>query len=163
MGNAAVLALRIVLVLVLLGTLFVQAVLVPLFAIDLAEAGAQPVRVPVLAIVVLGILAFQVCLVCVWCLLTLVRRGTVFSAGAFRYVDVVIGALSAAALLLFALGAVLAPGESVAPGVVLLIGGMGVTVAAGALLVLVMRALLASAVATAAEAHQLRNELGGVI
>ena len=163
MGKATILVLRIVLALVFLGTLFVQAVLVPLFGIDLEEAGAEAVRVPVLVIVVLGILAFQVCLVCVWRLLTMVRRGTVFSAATFRYVDVVIGALSAAALLLFVLGAVLAPGEGVAPGIVLLIGGMGVTVAAGALLVLVMRALLASAVATTAEAKHLRAELGEVI
>ncbi|MDM7991211.1 DUF2975 domain-containing protein [Arthrobacter sp. zg-Y877] len=163
MGKATILVLRSVLALVLLGTLFVQAVMVPLFGIDLAEAGAEAVRVPVLVIVVLGILAFQVCLVCVWRLLTMVRRGTVFSSAAFRYVDVIIGALSAAALLLFALGTVLAPGEEVAPGIVLLIGGMGITVAAGALLVLVMRALLASAVATAAEAARLRTELGGVI
>ena len=163
MGKATILVLRIVLVLVFLGAVFVQAVMVPLFYADLAEAGAEAVRIPVLVIVVLGIAAFQVCLVCVWHLLTMVRRGTVFSSGAFRYVDIVIGALSAAALLLFALGAVLAPGEEVAPGVVLLIGGMGVTVAAGALLVLVMRALLASAVDTAAEASHLRAELGGVI
>ncbi|MCC9144354.1 MULTISPECIES: DUF2975 domain-containing protein [unclassified Arthrobacter] len=163
MGKATILVLRSVLALVLLGTLFVQAVMVPLFGIDLAEAGAEAVRIPVLSIVVLGILAFQVCLVCVWRLLTMVRRGTVFSSAAFRYVDVIIGALSAAALLLFALGTVLAPGEEVAPGIVLLISGMGITIAAGALLVLVMRALLASAVATAAEAARLRTELGGVI
>ncbi|UWX98794.1 DUF2975 domain-containing protein [Arthrobacter zhaoxinii] len=163
MGKAAILVLRIALALVLLGTLFVQAVMVPLFGIDLAEAGAEAVRVPVLLIVVLGILAFQVCLVCVWRLLTMVRRGTVFSSAAFRYVDVIIGAITAAALLLFALGTVLAPGEEAAPGIVLLIGGVGITVAAGALLMLVMRALLASAVATAAEAARLRTELGGVI
>ncbi|WP_146361621.1 DUF2975 domain-containing protein [Arthrobacter yangruifuii] len=163
MGKPTILALRMVLVLVLLGTVFVQAVMVPLFGADLAEAGAEAVRVPVLLIAVLGILSFQVCLVCVWRLLTMVRRGTVFSSAAFRYVDVVIGAISAAALLLFALGAVLAPGEGVPPGIVLLIGGLGVTVAAGALLVLVMRALLASAVATAAEAAHLRTELGEVI
>ncbi|MCC9205783.1 DUF2975 domain-containing protein [Arthrobacter sp. zg-Y769] len=163
MGRTTILVLRIVLALVLVGTLFVQAVMVPLFGIDLAEAGAEAVRVPVLLIVVLGILAFQVCLVCVWRLLTMVRRGPVFSSAAFRYVDVIIGAITAAALLLFALGTVLAPGEEVAPGIVLLIGGMGITVAAGALLVLVMRALLASAVATAAEAARLRTELGGVI
>ncbi|MBT2535360.1 DUF2975 domain-containing protein [Arthrobacter sp. ISL-69] len=35
-------------------------------------------------------------LVCVWRLLTMVRRGTVFSHAAFRYVDVVTGAVAAA-------------------------------------------------------------------
>ena len=37
--------------------------------------------------------------VCVWRLLTMVRRGTVFSHAAFRYVDIVIGAIAAASVL----------------------------------------------------------------
>ena len=77
----------------------------------------------------------------------MVRRGTVFSHAAFRYVDVVFGAAAAASLLTFALGVTLAPGEAVAPGVVLLIGGAGVLVAGVALVVLVLRMLLAQAVA----------------
>ncbi len=165
MGKLTILALRIVMAVVLAGTLFVQAVMVPLLAIDLGEAGpaAAAVRLPVIVIVVLGLIAVQVVLVCVWCLLTMARRGTVFSPAAFRYVDVVIAAVSAAALLLFGLGAVLAPGEGVAPGVVLLIGGAGVAVAGVALIVLVLRALLAQAVAIDAEASHLRTELNEVI
>lgn len=165
MGKLTILALRIVLAVVLAGTLFVQAVMVPLLASDLSEAGpaAEAVRLPVSVIVVLGLIAVQVVLVCVWCLLTMARRGTVFSTAAFRYVDVVIAAVSAAALLLFGLGAVLAPGEGVAPGVVLLIGGAGVAVAGVALIVLVLRALLAQAVAIDAEASHLRTELNEVI
>jgi hypothetical protein len=165
MGKLTILALRIVMAVVLAGTLFVQAVMVPLLAIDLGEAGpvAEAVRLPVIVIVVLGLIAVQVVLVCVWCLLTMARRGTVFSPAAFRYVDVVIAAVSAAALLLFGLGAVLAPGEGVAPGVVLLIGGAGVAVAGVALIVLVLRALLAQAVAIDAEASHLRTELNEVI
>ena len=165
MGKLTILALRIVLAVVLAGTLFVQAVMVPLLAVDLTEAGpaAEAVRIPVIVIVVLGLIAVQVVLVCVWCLLTMARRGTVFSTAAFRYVDVVIAAVSAAALLLFGLGAVLAPGEGVAPGVVLLIGGAGVAVAGVALIVLVLRALLAQAVAIDAEASHLRTELNEVI
>ncbi|MFB9797056.1 DUF2975 domain-containing protein [Arthrobacter citreus] len=165
MGKLTILALRIVLAVVLAGTLFVQAVMVPLLASDLSEAGpaAEAVRLPVSVIVVLGLIAVQVVLVCVWCLLTMARRGTVFSTAAFRYVDVVIVAVSAAALLLFGLGAVLAPGEGVAPGVVLLIGGAGVAVAGVALIVLVLRALLAQAVAIDAEASHLRTELNEVI
>ena len=84
-------------------------------------------------IVVLGIVTSRSTAVCVWRLLTMVRRGTVFSHAAFRYVDVMIGAVAAASLLTFALGVVLAPGEAVAPGVVLLIGGAGVLVAGIAL------------------------------
>jgi hypothetical protein len=162
MGNLPLRALRVVLALGLAGSLFVQVVMVPLLASDLDEAPAA-VRVPLVVIVLLGILTAQVTMLCVWRLLTMVRRGTVFSHGAFRYVDIVIGAVAVASLLTFALGATLAPGEAVAPGIVLLIGGAGVMVAGVALLVLVLRMLLAQAVARDAEAHHLRAELNEVI
>ncbi len=160
MGRWTVLALRAVLVAGLAGSLFVQAVMVPLLAVDLDDVD---VRVPVLVIVVLGIVTIQVTMVCVWRLLTMVRRGTVFSHAAFRYVDVVFGAVVVASLLAFALGVVLAPGEGVAPGVVLLIGGLGVLVAGVALVVLVLRMLLAQAVALDVETRHLQAELSEVI
>lgn len=165
MGTLTMLTLRIVLAMVLAGSLFVQVVMVPLLAIDLNELAPDYtyLRTPLLVITVLGIVTIQVVLVCVWRLLTMVRRGTVFSHAAFRYVDVVIGAVAAASLLTFALGVLLAPGEAVAPGVVLLIGGAGVLVAGIALIVLVMRMLLAQAVARDAEAHHLQAELDEVI
>jgi hypothetical protein len=165
MGTLTILVLRIVLAMVLAGSLFVQAVMVPLLAADLD--GLDPdyayLRTPLLVIAVLGIVAIQVVLVCVWRLLTMVRRGTVFSHAAFRYVDIVIGAIAAASLLTFGLGVTLAPGEAVAPGIVLLIGGAGVLIAGIALIVLVLRMLLAQAVARDAEAHDLRAELDEVI
>ena len=165
MGTLTMLALRIVLAMVLAGSLFVQAVMVPLLAIDLNELDPDYayLRTPLLVIAVLGIVTIQVVLVCVWRLLTMVRRGTVFSDATFRYVDVVIGAIAAASLLTFALGVLLAPGEAVAPGIVLLIGGAAVLVAGIALIVLVMRMLLAQAVARDAEAHHLQAELDEVI
>lgn len=162
MGDLTLRALRIVLATGLAGSLFVQAVMVPLLAIDLEEAPAA-VRVPVVVIVLLGIVTTQVTMVCVWRLLTMVRRGTVFSHAAFRNVDIMIGAVAAASLLTFALGVTLAPGEAVAPGIVLLIGGAGVMIAGVALLVLVMRTLLAQAVARDAEAQHLQAELNEVI
>jgi hypothetical protein len=162
MGNLTILVLRIVLAMVLGGSLFVQAVMVPLLVGDLDEAPAA-VRIPVVVIVLVGVVTTQVTMVCVWRLLTMVRRGTVFSHGAFRYVDVVIGAITAASLLTFGLGVTLAPGEAVAPGIVLLIGGAGVLIAGIALIVLVMRMLLAQAVARDAEAHHLQAELDEVI
>ena len=160
MGRWTVLALRVVLVAGLAGSVFVQAVMVPLLAVDLEDVD---VRIPVLVIVVLGIVTIQVTMVCVWRLLTMVRRGTVFSHAAFRYVDVVFGAVVVASLLAFALGVVLAPGEGVAPGVVLLIGGLGVLVAGVALVVLVLRMLLAQAVALDVETKHLQAELSEVI
>jgi hypothetical protein len=115
------------------------------------------------AIVVLGVLTVEVCTVCVWRLLTMVRRGTVFSSAAFRYVDVITGAIAAASVLAFLLGVVLAPGEAVAPGIVLLIGGAGLLIAGIALIVFVQRMLLGQAVARDTEATSLRAELDEVI
>ena len=165
MGALTILITRIVLAMVLAGSLFVQLVMVPLLAADLNDLRPSYayLRTPLLIIVVLGIVTIQVVLVCVWRLVTMVRRGTVFSDAAFRYVNIVIGAIAAASLLTFALGVLLAPGEAVAPGIVLLIGGAAVLVAGIALIVLVMRMLLAQAVARDAEAHHLQAELDEVI
>ncbi|MER7830914.1 DUF2975 domain-containing protein [Streptomyces sp. NPDC095602] len=156
MGNLPVLGLRAVVVMLLTGSVFVQAVMVPLLAADLDDVGGElaHLRVPVLVILLLGIVTAQVVLVCVWRLVTMVKRGTVFSHAAFRYVHIVIGAMVAAALLVFTLGTLLAPGEAVAPGVVLLLGGVGVAVLGVALVVLVLRMLLAQAAGMRAELEE---------
>ncbi|MQA88190.1 MAG: DUF2975 domain-containing protein [Streptosporangiales bacterium] len=165
MGKLTVLALRAVLVVLLAGSVFVQTVMVPLLAIDLEELDADYayLRTPFLVITVLGVVTVQVVLVCVWRLVTMVRGGTVFSHAAFKYVHVVIGAIVAAALLMFALGVILAPGDAVPPGMVLLIGGAGVAVLGVALVVIVLRMLLAQAVARDVEAAQMQAELEEVI
>ena len=165
MGNKTTWALRVVLVLVFAGSLFVQAVMVPLIYLDAAEPDqpVEPLGIAVVAVLVAGVLCCQVVMVCVWRLVTLVRRGTVFSTAAFRFVDVIIASIACVSLLLFTLGALAAPGEDVAPGVVLLIGGFGLAVAGIALVVAVLRALLAQAVATYREAADLRAELDEVI
>ncbi|KAF2775860.1 transmembrane transport protein [Streptomyces sp. OM5714] len=75
----------------------------------------------------------------------------------------VIGAFLAASLLAFALGVVLAPGEAVAPGIVLLLCGAALAVFGVALVVLVLRMLLAQAVARDVEASRMRAELAEVI
>ncbi|GII75713.1 transporter [Sphaerisporangium rufum] len=165
MGRLMVLALRVVLVALLAGSVFVQAVMVPLLASDLAELDPRYMylRVPILVIIVLGMVTVEVVLVCVWRLVTMVRRGTVFSPDAFRYVHIVIGAVVAAALLFFAFGALLAPGDPVPPGMVLLIGGAGLAALGVALVVLVLRMLLAQAVDRDVEAARMRAELEEVI
>lgn len=165
MARMTIVALRIVLGGALFGSVFVQAVMLPLVARDMdgADQEVLDLRLPLIVILVLGIVTTQVVMVCLWRLLTMVRRGTVFSPAAFRYVDVIIGAVAAASLLLFALGVILAPGTAVAPGVVLLIGGAATVVAGIALVIVVMRSLLAQAVARDAEAGYLQAELDEVI
>lgn len=164
MGRLTVLALRAVLATAIAGSLFVQVVMVPLLWADLDDVEiGRPARVSLVVIVVLGIATMQVVAVCVWRLLTMVRQGTVFSHAAFRYVDVVIGAVATAAVLTFGVAVVLAPGEAVAPGVVLLVCMAALVVAGVALIVVVMRMLLAQAVARDAEAQDLRAELDTVI
>jgi Protein of unknown function (DUF2975) len=160
-GELTVRALRVVLVGVLASTLFVQAVLVWALFTD-PEDGSLPLT-PLRVTVILGVVTAQVAVVCVWRLVTMVRRGTVFSHGAFRYVDMVIGAIVAAALLWFALTALLAPHHRDNPGITVIMGGIGMAVLGGALIVLVLRMLLAQAVARDAEAAQMRAELDDVI
>lgn len=165
MARLTVLALRAVIVMLLAGSVFVQTVMVALIAIDMDDETdlAAYQRVAFIVIVVLGIVTVQIVLACVWRLLAMVRHGTVFSPAAFRYVHIVIGAVVAAAALVFALAVVLAPGESVPPGVILLICGMVLAILGVALVVLVLRMLLAQAVARDVEAAQMRAELEEVI
>lgn len=165
MSELARRVLRVVIVLLLAGLLFFQAVLLPLLGVDIAEGGDDVVhlRWPVVVIGILGVATVEVVLVCIWRLLTMVRADTVFSRSAFRYVDVIIGAIAAAAGLLLLLGVVLAPGEAVPPGMVLALGIVAMGVGGIALLVLVLRALLAEAVALDSTATTLRAELDEVI
>jgi hypothetical protein len=150
MGKLAVRALRAVLVVVLTGTVLVQALMV---------WALTSLRV----ITILGIGTAQVALACLWRLVTMVRRGTVFSHAAFRFVDVIIGAIVAAALVWFAVTAVNAPGQRADPGVTLIMGGIGLAILGVALIVLVLRMLLAQAVARDVEAARMQAELDEVI
>ncbi|MBO2450872.1 DUF2975 domain-containing protein [Actinomadura barringtoniae] len=163
MGKLTVRALRAVLVVVLTGTVLVQALMVwTLVSGNDPEDGSLPLT-PLRLITILGIGTIQVIGVCVWRLVTMVRRGTVFSDAAFRYVDLIIGAMVAAALVWFAVTAINAPGQRDDPGVTVIMGGIGLAILGGALIVLLLRMLLAQAVARDAEATQLRSELDEVI
>ncbi|MET7620678.1 DUF2975 domain-containing protein [Streptomyces sp. NPDC005408] len=161
MGKLTVHALRAVLVVMLAGGVFVQALMVWALATD-PEDGTLPLT-PLRVIVILGGATLQVVLVCVWRLVAMVRRGTVFSHAAFQYVDVVIGAVVAAALLWFALAALLASGPEMEPPGILAMGGIGVAILGVALIVLVLRMLLAQAVARDVEATRMQAELDEVI
>ncbi|MDP5314383.1 DUF2975 domain-containing protein [Streptomyces poriferorum] len=163
MGKLTVGALRVVLVVVLAGTVFVQAGMVwVLVGGNDPEDGSLPLT-PLRVCTILGMVAVQVALVCVWRLVTMVRRGTVFSRTAFRYVDVMIGAIVAAALVWFTVTGVNAPGQRDDPGVTVIMGGVGVAILGVALIVHVLRLLLAQALARDVEASQMQAELDEVI
>ncbi|MDX2561272.1 DUF2975 domain-containing protein [Streptomyces sp. TX20-6-3] len=163
MGKLAVGALRAVLAVVLVGTVFVQALMVwVLVSGNDPEDGALALT-PLRVIVILGMVSAQVALVSVWRLVAMVRRGTVFSLAAFRYVDGVIGAIVAAALLWFAVTAINAPGQREDPGVTVIMAGIGVAILGVALIVLVLRMLLAQAVDRDVEAARMQAELDEVI
>ena len=163
MGKLTVRALRAVLALVLAGTVLVQAGMVwTLVSGSDPEDGSVPLTA-MRVITILGMVTVQVAVVCVWQLVAMVRRGTVFSHAAFRYVDTVIGAIVAAALVWFAVTALNAPGQRADPGVTVIMGGAGVAILGVALIVLLLRMLLAQAVARDAEATQLQADLDDVI
>jgi hypothetical protein len=163
MGRLAVRSLRAVLVVVLAGTVVIQVGMVwAVVSGSDPEDGSIPLTAFRVA-TILGLVTVQVALVCVWRLVTMVRRGTVFSHAAFRYVDVMIGAIVAAALVWFVVTGINAPGQRDDPGVTLIMGGIGVGILGVALIVLVLRMLLAQAVARDVEATQMQAELAEVI
>lgn len=168
MKSWVVLTLRAVLAVALLGSLVVQVLFVPLLWLDMQGAG-DGVRTALAVTAVLGILSLQVIAVCVWRLLTMAAHGTVFSSASFRYVDIVIGAIAAGAVLVLCVALVArfanhsVEGDAVAPGIIGIICGLALVAAGVALLVYVMRALLAQAVALDAQTRALRSELDEVI
>lgn len=168
MRNTTVHVLRLVIALALAGSVICQVGLLPLIWWDLDGAHVG-IRIAVVGLLLLGIVALQVVAVCIWRLLTMVRRGTVFSFAAFRYVDVIVGAVAAGAVLMFALATVaaisnhLSPGDELAPGMIALMCGASLVIAGVALVIVVLRTLLAQAVALDAEARHLQSELDGVI
>ena len=156
-------ALRAVLVVMLAVTVFVQAGMVwALVSGSDAEDGSLPLTA-FRVMTILGMVSVQVALVCVLRLVTMVRRGTVFSPAAFRFVDVVIGAIVSAALVWFTVTAINAPGQRDDPGVTVIMAGVGVAILGVALIVLVLRMLLAQAVARDVQAARLQAELDEVI
>lgn len=110
MGKATIVTLQVVIALALAGSLFVQTFIIPLIWLDL-EGVELWVRITFVTILVLLVVTMQVFAVCVWMLLTKVRRGSIFSESSFRYVDIIIGAIAGAAVLAFAMAVLLAPGE----------------------------------------------------
>lgn len=168
MSGWVIRTLRVVIAIALAGSLVVQAGIVASLWFNMND---EPTGIGISLVVIgaLGVLMLQVVAVSIWRLLTMVGRGTVFSYQAFRYVDIVIGAIAASSALILALAVVArfanhaTPGDEVAPGLIGLICGLALVAAGVALVVYVMRTLLAKAVARDTEAKHLQSELDEVI
>lgn len=161
MGSITVWALRVVIALALAGSVVVQVMIVPAIWRDL-EGEVLWARITFVTIITLGVVTMQIFGVCVWQLLTKVRKSSVFSESSFRYVDIIIWTIAAAAVLAFAMAVLLAIGPT-APGIVGLICGASLVLAGMALLVVVMKRLLRQAIDREREAEALRSELNGVV
>ncbi len=161
MAKMTVVVLQVVIALALAGSVIVQVFIVPAVWADLH--GASPGgRAAFVVLLVLGVVAMQVFAVCVWRLLTKVRRGSVFSASSFVYVNVIVGAIAAAAVIVMVIAVLLALGEA-APGVVGLVCGASLVLGGVSLLVVVMKALLTQAIQREREVVELRTELNEMI
>lgn len=170
MGTVPVQILRAIIWLCLLGSLAVQLVLVPLIGWEMTDSGAPLAAVVIVgAVLVLGVLGLQVVGVSILALLTLVRRGKVFSRRAFRFVDLIIGAVAGESVLLLAVAVLAAivnrtsPGDEFAPGLVGIVCAVSLVLAGVALVIYVQRQLLVQATETLARAQDLQSELDEVI
>ncbi|MEY2849180.1 MAG: hypothetical protein RI885_1847 [Actinomycetota bacterium] len=135
-----------------------QALVVPGVALETAERFPDLgyLRVPGIVIAVLFLLCVQIVLVCVWRLLSMVRAASIFSDEAFTWVDVILGSIISASVLIAVSLAVLLVAGVASPSVILLCA-LGVVVGAGlSLLIVVIRGLLHNA-------RQLQQDLSEVV
>lgn len=153
---------------VFLASLFAFLVLMQVMSIpgsishDLSEAPeAGHVLWPILVVSELGMVCAQVVIVCIWRLLGMVQRDRIFSEASLTWVDVIVGAVLTAWVLVAALAAYLTAviyltPELRDPGIPIALFGIVLIGAVVVLLVVVLRALLRQATA-------LRTDLEGVI
>lgn len=136
------------LIIVLLGLLLAsQTLAIPEVARITAERNPDVASLEVPGIVgaVLFIGLIQVTLVCIWFLLSLVQEDRIFRVEAFRYVDIILGALVAAGVVILASYIVIVASRAVSLTLSLL-AVLGIVVSAAlALLVVVLRGLLRKA------------------
>ncbi|MFC5105219.1 DUF2975 domain-containing protein [Kibdelosporangium philippinense] len=112
-------------------------------------------RWPLTAVTIFWVVCAQVVIVCIWQLLTLVRKDRIFTAGAMVWVNVILWAIGAGwVVLLGVVGVVFVNADDPGTGVVLalVMGAVSVFV----LLVVVLRALLR-------QATTLRTDMDAVI
>lgn len=164
MSRGVVGALRVVLVVVLVGTVLTQVLLLPLMASDVVATfpEAAGLRAPTLALTIAGVGTLQVAAaVCLWRLVTMAGREAVFTTSAVRVVDVLVGAACLAAALAVAQLVVLVVGDAQTPGAMLAVLAALVAGVGAALLLLVVRGALGRAVVLKREVAARHREPAG--
>jgi hypothetical protein len=152
------LALQALIIALLALLVIAQAFMIPAVAAGTAARNPEFAHLEVPGVlggvVFLGLV--ELVLLCIWRLLSLVRAEKIFSEKAFIWINVIIGALLAAAVLILASYVVLFIAQAANPGI-LILALLGVTVGiALALLMIVMRGLLRKAL-------QLEQDLSEVV
>lgn len=158
-GRSTILALRVLLVVIMVGGLVGQLWFFPTLAGELARTYPELewLEGPLLAVVVLVILGAQAALVALWRLLSMVERDSVFSPDAFGWVDVIIIAAIVDTVLVLGIWTLLTFGANANPPALMLTElALVVCGAALALLMVVMKGLLR-------KASLLRVELSEVV
>lgn len=154
MGRTGIVALRVLLVLIMLGALAAQLWIFPTLAGELAVSYPELgwLRAPMLAVVVLILIGVQIGLVAIWRLLSMVELDRVFTPRAFWWVDAIIAAAIFDTVLVAGIFAVLSFGAHAnPPALAMSLLALVVCGAAFALLMGVMRGLLRKASALTVE------------
>lgn len=158
MQRTTILALKALIVVLLAMLLLAQVYIVPLVAAQSAWRYHEIsyLQVPGIIIGILFLACVQAVLLCVWQLLSLVGRDAIFSERAFPWVDVSLGAVLAATVLVIVTFITLTA-AGVSNGSISLLCVLGIVVGAGlSLLIVVLRGLLR-------KASQLEHDLSEVV
>ena len=158
MRNVVIVAAKALIVVLFAAIVFEQVAYVPANARSFAQAAPEfaALELPGILLVDALLLCGQVVLVCVWALLSLAAEDRIFDNAAFRWVDIIIGSIAVAGLLIVA-GLVVLDAASAGGPFTALVGLISLICAAGlALVVVVMRGLLR-------QATQLRQDLSEVV
>jgi hypothetical protein len=135
-----------------------QVWIVPVIGASFARSDPDfaALQIPGVVMVDALLLCGQIVLVCVWRLLSLTARDTIFDAAAFRWVDAIVVAVILA-IVLIAAGLIVLSASGAGSPIIALTGLIGLIAMTGlALVVVVMRGLLRQATA-------LRQEMAEVV
>lgn len=159
MNRATIVVLRVLLVVMGLGSLFGQIVVIPLVSGSLAQQYPEvaDLAVPYAVAAIAVVVCVQLALVAIWFLLAMVARSSIFARQAARWVTVIIIAGIVATVIVVVVGVhLLGVAQVGGPGAVLAVVAVCVGGAAFVLLMIVMRGLLGTAT-------DLKSELDEVV